>query len=123
MTILDFHDRLGNTVLLFTAIMTIWGLWRYFRRQGIDSSYWGALVIAEVLYILQDVIGVIVYAGGTARPLQPFMHILYGVVEVLVMPAIFFFTRGDDQRRSMLIYALGFLFLIGIFLRLQATGL
>ena len=123
MTLLDLHDRLGNTALLFTAIMTIWGLWRYFRRQGIDSSYWGALVIAEILYVVQDVIGVIVYAGGAVRPLNPFMHILYGVVNVLVLPAIFFFTRGDDQRRSMLIYSLGFLFLIGIFLRLQATGL
>jgi hypothetical protein len=123
MTILDFHDRLGNTVLLFTVIMTFWGLWRYFRRQGVDSSYWGALVIAEILYVVQDIIGAIVYTGGTAHPLQPFMHILYGVVEIFVLPAIFFFTHGDDQRRSMLVYALGFLFLIGIFWRLQATGL
>ena len=123
MTILEVHDRMGNSALLFTIIMAVWGLWRYFRRQGIDSSYWGALVIVEILYLAQDLIGAAVYAGGTVRPSNPFMHILYGVVNLLVVPGIFFFTRGDDKRRAILIYALGFLFLIGIFLRLQATGL
>jgi hypothetical protein len=123
MTILDIHDRMGNTALLFTIVMTVWGLWRYFRRQGVGSSYWGALVIAEIVYLVQDLIGVVMIAGGTTQPLNPLMHILYGVVDVLVLPGIFFFTHGDDKRRASLIYSFGFLFLIGISLRLRATGI
>jgi len=47
---------------------------------------------------------------------------LYGVVSVLVLPGIFAFTRGQEERRSMLIYGTGFLFLVGIVLRAIGTA-
>jgi hypothetical protein len=34
------------------------GLVRYFRRQGINSSYWGALAIGELLILVQAGLGV-----------------------------------------------------------------
>lgn len=123
MPLIDLHNRLGNTAMLYTLIMAAWGLWRFFRRQGLDSSYWGALVIAEVLNVGQAILGAAVILGQGINPANPFMHILYGVVSVLVIPAVFLFTRGDDRRRSVLIYSLAFLFMVGILLRAQATGL
>lgn len=120
MTLVDVHTRLANTALFFTIIMALWGIWRYFRRQGVDGSYWGALVIAEILYLVQAVIGVSLWLSGN-RPGQ-IIHLLYGLVSILVVPGVFVYTKGDEQRRAMLIYGISFLFMIGIILRALMTG-
>jgi hypothetical protein len=123
MSILAIHDGLGRSALLFTIAMAAWGLWRAARRQGVDSNYWGALVVIQILYVVQAVVGFLTLAGTPVRPANTAMHILYGVVNLLLVPGIFLYTRGDDKHRSMLIYALGFLAMLGIFWRLQVTGL
>ena len=122
MSLAEMHARLGNTALYFTAAMAIWGLWRFFRRQGVDSNYWGAMVIAEVLYLLQASLGLFVYLSGAGELDKQYIHILYGVVAVLVVPGVFVYARGDEQRRSSLVYAVSFLFLVGIILRSASTG-
>lgn len=116
------HDNLANTAALFVAALAIWGLWRYLRKQGVDSSYFGALAIAEVLFLLQGALGVFIWASGAGVPARGWFHVLYGAVNVLVLPGIYLFTKGDDQRRAMLVYALGCIFLVGIVFRSMATG-
>ncbi len=122
MTLIDVHGRLANTALIYTAIMALWGLWRYFRRQGVDGSYWGALVIAEILYVAQAALGAYLYFSGLGNLAGRGIHILYGVVAILVIPMMFVFTRGDETRRAVLVYGAGFLFLIGILIRAMATA-
>ena len=121
MSLIEIHGRLANTALLYTGILALWGLWRFFRRQGVDSSYWGAVMIAEILYLAQAGLGAFIYFTGIGNLAGRSMHILYGVVSVLVIPGIFFYTRGDEQRRVILIYAIGLLFTIGILLRAMST--
>lgn len=121
MTLVELHGRLANTAFFYTIIMVVWGLWRLFRRQGVDGSYLGAVVIAEVLFIIQATLGAILWIGGAGRPGQG-IHILYGVVSILVLPGVFLYTQGDQQRRAMLVYGLSFLFLIGIILRAISTA-
>jgi hypothetical protein len=122
MSIFEIHGRLGNTALLYTAVLAVWALWRYFRRQGMDSSYWGALAIAEVLLLVKGALGGYIYLSGIAHLERSFMHLLYGVVSLLVIPAVFAFTRGDDRRRVMLIYGVALLFLVGVILRAQMVA-
>lgn len=122
MSLVDIHGRLGNTALYFALIMAVWGLWRYFRRQGVDSNYWGAVVIAEVLYLIQGALGAFLFFSGAGNLTGRYIHILYGVVSVLVLPAIFVFTRGEETRRPMLVYGVGFLFLAGILVRSVVTA-
>lgn len=122
MSLAEVHARLGNTALFFSIAMAAWGLWRFFRRQGPDSNYWGAMVIAEVLYLVQAGLGVFVFFSGAGELSRPAIHILYGVVSLLVVPGVFLYSRGDEQRQTSLIYALAFLFLVGIVLRSTATG-
>lgn len=116
------HGRLANTVLLYVLVLGIWGFWRYFRKQGVDSSFWGALVISEVLVLLQGGLGVYLWINGL-RPGRGWIHILYGVVSALTLPAIFAFTRGDNDRRVMMIYGVALLFLVGITIRAAGTGI
>jgi len=122
MGLVEIHGNLANTALLYTIAMALWGLWRYFRRQGVDGIYWGALAIAEVLYVVQGALGAFIFFSGAGNLTGRYIHILYGVVSVLVAPGIFMYTRGEATRRVMLVYSVGFLFLVGIILRSMATA-
>ena len=121
MTLVDIHKSLANTALLFAAIMAVWGLARFFLRRGVGPSYWGAVIIAEFLILIQGLLGVILWAGGAGLP-PPWIHILYGVVNLLALPLVYFYTKGRAERPEMLLYSVAFLFLIGALLRAIETG-
>jgi uncharacterized membrane protein SirB2 len=115
------HSRLAITAIIYTTIMAVWGLWRFFRRQGLESSYWGALAINEGLILLQGILGLILYFNP-AVILARGVHILYGVVSVITLPFAFTFTRGRSERQEMSIYSLALVFLVLILLRAYTTG-
>ena len=98
----QIHGRLGFTALYFMVLLALWGLWRYFRKQGVDSNYWGALAIGEILILVQGLIGVYLWIIGV-RPDRS-IHVLYGIVAALVIPGVYAYTKGDEKRRVMLIY-------------------
>lgn len=120
MTLTDFHARLATTVLLYTLALAVWGFIRFFLKRGIEGNYWGALVIAEIVILIQGGIGIYLWATG-ARPGET-IHILYGAINAIAIPSTFGFTRGRDSRRDMLVYAAVLLFLFGIGLRAIDTG-
>lgn len=121
MSIIEFHARLGNTAVYYIIAMALWGVWRWFRKQGIDSNYWGALLIGELLILIQGALGGYLWFTGL-RPGRD-IHLLYGIASALVIPAIYMYTRGDAQRRSMLLYGVSLLVLVGLLLRAIMTGL
>jgi hypothetical protein len=120
MSLVDIHARLASTAVFYSLALFLWGLWRYFRKEGVDGSYWGALAIAELLILIQGILGTYLWVTGL-RPGQ-LLHLLYGVVGVLTIPTVFAYTRGRDSRSEMLIYGLVMLFLGGILLRAIMTG-
>lgn len=120
MTLTEIHGALSRTAILLTFILAIWGYFRFFRKEGVSSSYWGAMVIAETLYIVQGVIGVVLFILGEVP--VGWAHYLYGVVSVLIIPGVFAYTKGDPSRRSMLLYASFLLFLAVMFFRSVQTG-
>jgi len=121
MSLSDVHGRLANTALFFMIFMALCGLWRLLRKQGLSSNYWGALVIGEILVIVQGLLGGYLWLIGL-RPDRS-IHILYGVVAALVIPAIYAFTKGGQERREMLIYAVALLFMVGILIRAMGTAM
>lgn len=116
-----FHDRLANTALLFCLFMAIWGFWRFFRRAGMSSSYWGAAIVAEVLLLVQGALGLYLWISGL-RPARGGVHVLYGIVLVLAVPLVYTYTRGRQDRPEMLLYGVGFLIMCGLVLRAMVTG-
>lgn len=116
-----FHAGLANAVRLFALIAGVWGLVAYFRKQGVSSNYWGILAVGELLFLAQGVVGLILLVGG-AQPGRTAMHILYGVVTGITIPAYFAISKGKDDRQAALIYGLLCLFLVGISFRLVVTG-
>ncbi len=120
MTLIDFHSALGRAVLLYSLAIGVYGLIIYFRRRTIPAGFWGTLALGEVLYLGQVAVGVAL-SLRVGFP-QRSVHILYGVLPVIVLPAAYAFTRGRDDRNAALAYGLIGLFLAGVAIRAMTTA-
>ena len=121
MTLSEIHGSLANTLLFYFIALAAWGSWRFLRKEGVSSSYWGSLVIAEVLLALQFIIGAYVWIAGLGRPARS-VHLLYGIVALLAIPGMYMYTKGRTDRPEMLMYAVVTLITIGLILRATFTG-
>lgn len=135
MNLVFIHDRLSITISFYFLALAVWGLFTYLmalktRRKEklttpiegvVSSSYWGALIIGELLTIVQGLLGAYLWIIG-ARPERGWFHVLYGVVAFLCIPAAYTYTKGQDRDREMLIYGVVMLFAFGIALRAISTG-
>ena len=121
MSLPEIHARLANTAMIYCAIMAVWGLIRFFRKSGLSGGFFGAVVIAEILLVIQGVIGVFLWIGaGIYRP--GYVHWLYGFVLVLAAPIVYAYTKGRQDRPEMLLYAVAYLIMIALVLRATVTG-
>jgi uncharacterized membrane protein len=118
------HEGLSNMAWMFFLAIGLWGLVRAIRGQAVDGSYLGAVAIGQGLFLLQVVIGVILWVNGRLSALaRPEVHVLYGAFVIVFLPFIYFTAlRGDDSNRGQWVLAFSNLFLFGIALRLITTG-
>lgn len=124
MSLALIHDRLADTAGLFIAALGVWALVLRLRGRPLDSNWFGAAVIGEVLIILQGLLGGWLYLQGLGVVLpRPFMHILYGVVAVVTLPAAYGYFGGlEDENVKTLAMAFVCLFLWGILARAGAVA-
>jgi hypothetical protein len=121
MSITFIHNRLSITILLYIIILCAWGLWRYARKEQVNANYRGALAIAEALIIVQGSLGLFL-SLISLQPERGGIHILYGVLGTLGIPAVYIFTKGRNDRKSILVYSAVLFFNVGIFIRSIVTG-
>lgn len=119
MPLTTIHAGLSNTAVLFVAALGLWALVLRFMSRPLDSSWYGAALIAEIVLLAQGVLGAVLYFQGYSGALaRPFMHILYGVVAIVTLPAAWgYFGHLDDERVKTLAMAVTCFFLWGILLR------
>lgn len=123
MTLVTIHARLANTAVLFVVIMALWSFWKFLKKQKLDPNFSGALVVAEILILAQSALGAVVAVTGHFANLdRPSMHILYGIVSALTIPAVYIFTKADERYQVMLVYGASLIFLAFIVWRLMVTG-
>ena len=118
------HSGLANTATLFVAALGIWALVQRIRSQPLSSGWLGALVIAELLLIAQVAVGTILYLQGLGVILpRPFIHLLYGIVSVITLPAAYgYFGSLEDEHVKSLAMTVTCLFLWGILLRATSVA-
>ncbi len=116
----DLHCRIALTTLFFAFALGAWGTLSFVMLRGISSNYFGALVIGEILVVLQGVLGIILVITGQ-WPADT-LHFLYGVVIALSWPGVYAYTHGETSRREMGIYALVSFFVFGLAVRAMMTG-
>ena len=96
--VLVLHQGLSRMSWMFFLVLGAWGLYRSIRGQGIDGNYLGASVVGQILFVLQGVIGVILWVDGRLpNLLRPEVHILYGAF-VVVFSTIHLSGRAEGRR-------------------------
>ena len=116
----EVHRALANMIDLYALIVGIWGLVNFARHRAPDGSYNGALAVAVGLFAIEAIAGIVLLFMGRAASRD--IHWLYGVTMVLLIPAIFVFTRGSNTRRESFLYGAGMIFIWGLAERAAETG-
>ena len=117
---LVLHQGFARAFLIYSALMGLWGLFLWITGRPPSGGYLGALVLDEVLALVQGVVGLIVRAGGQAP--HDALHYLYGIVAVVSLPAAYFLSDEGTTRRDSLYFGLAGLFLVGVAIRGTVTG-
>jgi heme A synthase len=115
MPIVVIHRGLANSASLFLAILTVWAFVQFFRSRPLGPSWYGAAVVAEILLLAQFVVGGILFFEGLQAGPRPWIHILYGTVAIIALPAAHtYFGKLEDTKIQALAMALSCAFLWGI---------
>ena len=125
MPIVEIHARLANTCSLFLGALTLWAFWIWLRKQPLSGGWFGAMVIYEVLVVLESLIGVYLHLQGFNANLdRPWLHILYGINAIVILPSAYvYFNTIEDERAKALAMALIGLFAWWMLQRNFYTGL
>jgi hypothetical protein len=121
-TLIWLHERVGNAAPLFMALVGLLSLINYFRGIGVDGSIIGAVIVGEIMMLVQAALGVTLLFMAGLSPARG-IHFLYGSLTVLFFPALWAYTRGATDRRAALLWAVGGLFMMGLTLRAIGTAL
>lgn len=119
--IAQLHGRLQVTIMVFMLVIGMWGMVNAARRQPITQTYSAMLIIGELLFVAQALLGGILLLAG-ALPVQLMMHVIYGVVGVFMLPTAFALARARAAPWDSLIYSLACLLLAGIAIRAWETA-
>jgi heme A synthase len=115
------HQRLALAGILICLIVGIWGIFTYIRKGSTSSGYRSTLVMTEVLFVAQGLVGAILFIAGAKRP-HDGLHILYGVLLLIALPIGASYTSSRDRRREPLVYGVVGLFMVGLTIRAITTG-
>jgi len=120
MSLLFVHQRVAYSLLLLALIAGIWGIVRYGLRRGVDGNYWSVLGAAELLVLVQGILGVLLWLKGL-RPAEG-IHLMYGALGAVVLPAFYGLSHGEDDRRAALTYGFLCVLIAGFTLRAISTA-
>jgi len=115
------HGRIATALALFALAAGVYGLAEYFRQRPISPRYWGLIIFGNLLALSQVGLGGWMALHG-AQPTRGWLHILYGVMAALWIPAIRLLNRNRAGRDETLMCALVSLFEFAIALRAMATA-
>jgi hypothetical protein len=110
---------MARMLVLYCALIGVWGLFLAARRAPLDGAYRGALVCALLLAVAQSLVGVLLFFVGP-RP-QDDLHYLYGLSLIVTLPLVQQYLARRTFSRG-LAYGLASLFMMGLALRAVTTA-
>ncbi|MBV9577161.1 MAG: hypothetical protein JO057_01075 [Chloroflexi bacterium] len=115
----DLHQRFAISLVLYYAILGLWGVYLGIRKSPLTPSYRGGLVIGVGLGLVQALIGLVLVLSGD-RPLDN-LHFLYGASVILTLPLVMSYIVDKKVSRP-LAFGLASLFMAGLAIRAITTG-
>lgn len=117
----DIQTRLYVASLIYSLIVGGWAFYLAFKGRALNSNFFGALVINEILLIITAAFDVFLLLNGSIAPARPEVHLLYTATSVLTLPGVYTLLRGQSTSREAAFYGTACLFLAGIAIRAIVT--
>lgn len=115
----DLHQTVARAVVIYFALLGLYGLFLALRRAEFSPAYRGALIIGVLLGVAQAIIGMVLFVSG-ARPRDD-LHYLYGLSVIVALPLVHQYIQNRRFSR-VLAYGLASLFVMGLGIRAITTG-
>jgi len=116
------HELIGFVVVGLFAIGWVWGLGAYVLKRGPGEPFWRWLTVAQVVAIVQALIGTVLLIAGYRPPTA--LHYVYGFGPLVILAIAHALAREESfQTRPWLPFALGAFICFGLTLRALMTGL
>jgi hypothetical protein len=110
---------IAQALILYFAIVGVWGVILGLRKAEMGSAFRGALIIGVVLAVAQAAVGIGLLLMG--RQPASDLHFLYGVSVILTLPLVVSYI-ADKKISRALAYGLASLFIAGLAIRAMTTG-
>jgi len=101
------HAVLFNMIVLYSFILGVYAAVLAARGQGLSGNFWGAVGTFALLSAVTLVVGIIlilqgytVQSGG-----RILIYILYMLFLIVIMPGLFSFLRGRDDRNAAIAFS------------------
>jgi len=102
-TLVFLHARLALALILFAAILGVWGSVGFVIRRQVSAGFRSSYVLMIALTGVQGLMGVALIA--VARP-REIVHVVYGAFAIIFLPGIYFWAaRGSRTREAALMVA------------------
>jgi len=102
-TLVFLHARLALALILFAAILGVWGSVGFVIRREVSAGFRSSYVLMIALTGVQGLMGVALIA--VARP-REIVHVVYGAFAIIFLPGIYFWAaRGSRTREAALMAA------------------
>ena len=116
---LELHTVIARAIVLYYALVGIWGVFLAIRKADLPPAYRGALVIGVVMGVIQAAVGLTLLLTG-AHPRDD-LHYLYGASVILTLPLVASYI-ADKKFSRVLAFGLANLFMAGLAIRAITTG-
>jgi hypothetical protein len=113
------HAVIAQALVLYCALLGIWGVFLGIRNAPLNGSYRAALLLAEGVAVLQLFVGLLLLVLGPRSSND--LHYLYGLSLIVTLPLVHQYLAGR-RMRAPLAYGLACLFMAGLAVRGITTG-
>src|ERR1043166_8477231 len=113
--VVELHVLIARAIVLYYALVGVWGIFLGIRKAEFSSAYRGALVIG----IVQAAVGVFLLLTGHAPAND--LHYLYGASVIVTLPLVASYI-ADKKFSRVWAYGLASLFMAGLAIRAITTG-
>ncbi len=91
------HQALFTSVVIYFVVVALWGAVNFLRSIPPPGSFVGAVILGEVLIVVQAASGLFLLASG--KHPSDNLHYLYALLILLAMPFAYL-TAGQRQDRN-----------------------
>ncbi|MBX3051539.1 MAG: hypothetical protein KF753_08705 [Caldilineaceae bacterium] len=125
MSLSIIHIGLAQSATLFMIALGVWAIILRIRSRPLDGNWFGAAAVGEILMVAQFAIGFILYGQGLGDNLpRAFVHILYGAIAVITLPAAYaYLSKLEDENVKSILFAIVCFFLMEVVIRARVVAL